>query len=87
MLLATSIKAKRILEVGTLAGWAIQCQSNCSLYMKAFAKRNRYSAIWLGKALPKDGELITLELVEKHAQVRYLGYQSQKTDYTLTMLS
>jgi len=48
MLLAVSINAKRILEVGTLAG---------------------YSTIWLGKALPEDGKLVTLELVEKHAQV------------------
>nr|AUB29461.1 SAM-dependent methyltransferase [Flammulina velutipes] len=47
-LLATSIRAKRILEIGTLGG---------------------YSAIWLARALPEDGELITLELNEKHAQV------------------
>ncbi|KAJ6471118.1 O-methyltransferase-domain-containing protein [Mycena vitilis] len=47
-LLATSIGAKRILEVGTLGG---------------------YSTIWLARALPADGELITLEYSEKHAQV------------------
>ncbi|ESK94815.1 o-methyltransferase family 3 [Moniliophthora roreri MCA 2997] len=28
-----------------------------------------YSTIWLGRALPEDGELITLELEEKYAQV------------------
>ncbi|MBI3831788.1 MAG: O-methyltransferase [Planctomycetes bacterium] len=28
-----------------------------------------YSAIWLARALPKDGKLISLELEEKHAQV------------------
>ncbi|KAI3614383.1 o-methyltransferase family 3 [Moniliophthora roreri] len=28
-----------------------------------------YSTIWLGRALPENGELITLELEEKHAQV------------------
>ncbi len=28
-----------------------------------------YSAIWLARALPKDGALITLELEEKHARV------------------
>ncbi|KAJ7176305.1 O-methyltransferase family 3 protein [Mycena crocata] len=28
-----------------------------------------YSTIWLARALPDDGELITLELSEKHAQV------------------
>ncbi|KAG7451568.1 S-adenosyl-L-methionine-dependent methyltransferase [Guyanagaster necrorhizus] len=47
-LLATSIRAKRILEIGTLGG---------------------YSAIWLARALPEDGELVTLELNERYAQV------------------
>jgi len=47
-LVARSIKAVRILEVGTLAG---------------------YSAIWLGRALPDNGRLVTLELNEKHAQI------------------
>ncbi|KAL0571260.1 hypothetical protein V5O48_010708 [Marasmius crinis-equi] len=28
-----------------------------------------YSAIWLARALPEDGELVTLELNEKHAKV------------------
>ncbi|MES1210251.1 MAG: O-methyltransferase, partial [Pseudomonadota bacterium] len=28
-----------------------------------------YSAIWLGRALPADGRLVTLELDPKHAQV------------------
>src|SRR3990170_7008370 len=40
--------ARRILEIGTLAG---------------------YSAIWLGRTLPADGRLITLEADEKHAAV------------------
>ncbi len=39
--LAKSVKAKRILEVGALGG---------------------YSTIWLGRALPDDGELITMEI-------------------------
>jgi len=47
-LLARTIGAKRILEVGTLGG---------------------YSAIWLAHALHEDGELITLELYEKNAEV------------------
>ncbi|KAL0945978.1 hypothetical protein HGRIS_012256 [Hohenbuehelia grisea] len=47
-LLTQSIKAKRILEVGTLGG---------------------YSAIWFARALPDDGELVTLELVESNAKV------------------
>lgn len=40
--------AKRILELGTLAG---------------------YSTIWLARALPSDGKLITLEANPKHAEV------------------
>ncbi|KAI0082708.1 O-methyltransferase family 3 protein [Panus rudis PR-1116 ss-1] len=47
-LLARSIGAKRVLEVGTLGG---------------------YSTIWLARALPEDGKLITLELEQKHANV------------------
>jgi predicted O-methyltransferase YrrM len=46
-LLAKSIGAKRILEVGTLGG---------------------YSAIWLARALPTDGKLVTLEIDPKHAK-------------------
>jgi len=48
MLLAQSVGARRILEVGTLAG---------------------YSAIWLARALPKDGELVTFEIDAHHAEV------------------
>ena len=40
--------ARRILEVGTLAG---------------------YSGIWLARALPPDGRLVTLELDPAHAEV------------------
>ena len=40
--------ARRILEIGTLAG---------------------YSTIWMARALPKDGRLITLEYEPKHADV------------------
>jgi len=47
-LIAKSIGAKRILEVGTLGG---------------------YSTIWLARALPEDGKLITLEVEQKHADV------------------
>ena len=45
---ARAIGARRILEVGTLAG---------------------YSSIWLGRALPTDGRMVTLELSAKHADV------------------
>ncbi|MGC3946913.1 MAG: O-methyltransferase [Chryseolinea sp.] len=46
--LALAVGAKKILEVGTLAG---------------------YSTIWMARALPKDGKLITLEYDPKHASV------------------
>lgn len=47
-LLARLAQSKKILEIGTLAG---------------------YSTIWLARALPKDGKLITLEYDLKHAKV------------------
>jgi predicted O-methyltransferase YrrM len=47
-LLALMLRAERILEIGTLAG---------------------YSTIWLARALPEDGKLITLEYDPKHAAV------------------
>jgi len=47
-LLAKAMRARRILEIGTLGG---------------------YSAIWLARALPSDGQLITLEYSSKHADV------------------
>lgn len=47
-LLARIRNAKRVLEVGTLAG---------------------YSTIWLARALPPQGKIVTLELDPKHAQV------------------
>ena len=47
-LLAKLSKAKKILEVGTLAG---------------------YSTIWMAKALPEDGKLISLEIDPHHAAV------------------
>jgi predicted O-methyltransferase YrrM len=47
-LLAATIGARRILEVGTLGG---------------------YSTIWLARALPADGKLISLEFSPHHAEV------------------
>ncbi|MGF1430798.1 O-methyltransferase [Kitasatospora sp. LaBMicrA B282] len=47
-LLALTVGARRILEVGALGG---------------------YSAIWLARALPADGRLISLELSPAHAAV------------------
>lgn len=48
MFLAKLVGARRILEIGTLAG---------------------YSGIWLARALPEGGTLITLEMDPHHAQV------------------
>lgn len=47
-LLARTVNARRILEIGTLGG---------------------YSTIWLARALPPDGELVTCEIDEHHAAV------------------
>ncbi|MHA6631031.1 O-methyltransferase [Pseudonocardia sichuanensis] len=47
-LLARSVGARRVLEVGTLGG---------------------YSTIWLARALPADGRLVTCELDPHHAEV------------------
>jgi caffeoyl-CoA O-methyltransferase len=49
-ILARLCHAKKILEIGTLAG---------------------YSTIWLARALPRDGQLITLEFDPKHADVAH----------------
>lgn len=46
--LAAACGAKKILEIGALAG---------------------YSGIWLARALPPGGKLISLEISEKHAEV------------------
>lgn len=47
-ILAAACGAKKILEIGALAG---------------------YSGIWLARALPAGGRLISLEISEKHARV------------------
>ncbi|MGH9585681.1 MAG: O-methyltransferase, partial [Acidobacteriaceae bacterium] len=47
-LLARSVNARNILEIGTLGA---------------------YSTIWLARALPGDGRLVTLEADPKHAEV------------------
>jgi len=51
--LVRMVGAKRIVEVGTLAG---------------------YSGTWMARALPEDGELITLEPVDLHADYAAAGF-------------
>jgi predicted O-methyltransferase YrrM len=53
-LLARAIGARRILEIGTLAG---------------------YSGIWLARALPDDGKLVTIELDPAHAAVARSNFE------------
>lgn len=54
MLLARSINARTVLEVGTLGG---------------------YSTIWLARALPKDGRVVTLEAEPRHAEVARANFK------------
>ncbi len=59
-LLAKSVNARRILELGTLGG---------------------YSTIWLARAIPSDGRVVTLELEPKHAEVARSNFaRAQLTD-------
>src|SRR6185295_10560818 len=48
MILASAVRARNILEIGTLGG---------------------YSTICLGRALPPDGRLVSLEANERHAEI------------------
>ncbi len=54
MLLARSINARNILELGTLGG---------------------YSTIWLARALPEGGRVVTLEAVPRHAEVARANFE------------
>lgn len=47
-IMALAVRAKKILEIGTLAG---------------------YSTIWMARALPPDGKMISLEYDPRHAEV------------------
>lgn len=54
MLLARSINARSVLEIGTLGG---------------------YSTIWLARALPKSGRVVTLEALPRHAEVARANFK------------
>lgn len=58
-ILATACQARKILEIGTLAG---------------------YSGIWLARALPADGRLITLEIDPVHANVARESFRQARVD-------
>jgi caffeoyl-CoA O-methyltransferase len=58
-LLAKLVNAKKILEMGTLAG---------------------YSTIWMARALPPDGQLISLEFDPVHAEVARKNIMRAKLD-------
>lgn len=59
-LLAKTVNARRILELGTLGG---------------------YSTIWLARALPPGGRVVTLELEQTHADVAQANFaRAQLTD-------
>jgi len=63
-LLAKSIGAKKILEIGTLGG---------------------YSTIWLARALPNDGKLITLELFPRNAKIAQDNLKTAGVDDKVTI--
>ncbi|KAG8924022.1 hypothetical protein FRC01_012024 [Tulasnella sp. 417] len=64
-LLITSIGAKKIVEVGTLAG---------------------YSTIWMAKAIPEGGKIITFELEEKHAQVARENFKNANVSHKVDVV-
>ena len=58
-LLLLVIKAKRVLEIGSLGG---------------------YSGVWLGRALPPDGKLTTLEKDPRHARIAREGFKEARLE-------
>jgi predicted O-methyltransferase YrrM len=63
-LLARILRAKRILEIGTLGG---------------------YSTIWLARALPPDGKIITLEFVPKHAELARSNFRQARLEHLIEL--
>lgn len=45
----------------------LQCVCTSAMLILAV---DRYSTIWLARALPEDGRIVTAELEKKHADVR-----------------
>ncbi len=63
-LLARSVGARNILEIGTLGG---------------------YSTIWMGRALPPGGRLLTLEADAKHAEVARTNFARAGLEKTIEL--
>lgn len=63
-LLARSVGARNILEIGTLGG---------------------YSTIWMGRALPPGGRLLTLEADARHAQVARTNFARAGLEKTIEL--
>lgn len=63
-LLARSVGARNILEIGTLGG---------------------YSTIWMGRALPPGGRLLTLEADAEHAQVARTNFARAGLEKTIEL--
>jgi len=64
-MLVKAVKAKRVLEIGTLMG---------------------YSAIWMARALPAGGKLITLEVEAKHAEESRANFKKAGLDGTIELI-
>jgi predicted O-methyltransferase YrrM len=58
-LMARMLRARKILEIGTLAG---------------------YSTIWMARALPPDGRLVTLEVDPDYAEVARSNFRRARLD-------
>lgn len=64
-MLLKMIKAKNVLEIGTLTG---------------------YSTIWMARALPEDGKIITLEINEIHAEEAKTNYKKVGLEDKITLM-
>ncbi|KAG9001475.1 hypothetical protein FRB94_006583 [Tulasnella sp. JGI-2019a] len=64
-LLLKSMQAKKVLEVGTLAG---------------------FSGIWMARALPDDGQLVTLEYSDLHAKVAEANFAAAKLTHKVKII-
>lgn len=64
--LLNMVKAKKVLEIGTLAG---------------------YSAIWIARALPKDGQLTCIEKSEENYKIALANLQNAVPDGKVKLIN